>query len=72
MKIRDHLWLLKQVFSVALALIWLQIFTFIMFTGNPVLLEEPNKLIVTVEFSLTLFALTYAIIETLIFIRERR
>ena len=70
MRIKQRLWLLKQIFSIALALIWLQIFGLLLFTGRPILLQEPNTLVVTAELALTLFTFTYVVVETILFIRE--
>jgi len=70
MRIKQRLWLLKQVFSITLALIWLRIFSLLLFTGRPILLQEPNALVVTVELALTLFTFAYVIVETTFFIKD--
>ena len=70
MRIRQRLWLLKQVFSITLALIWLRIFSLLLLTEKPILLQEPNPLVVTAEFALTLFTFMYVVVETTIFVKE--
>ena len=69
-KTKKRLWLLKQIFSITLSLIWLRIFVQIFLTGEPILLHEPNALIMTAELSITFFTLTYILAETSMYIKE--
>ena len=70
MRITQRLWLLKQLFSIALAVIWLRIFGLLLVSGKPILLEEPSTLVVTAELALTLFTVAYIIVETTLFLRD--
>ena len=70
MRIQQRLWLLKQVFSITLALIWFRIFSLLLFTGGPILLEEPNVFVVTAELGIALFTFIYIVVETTIFIKK--
>jgi hypothetical protein len=70
MRIKQRLWLLKQIFSITLAVIWLRIFSLLLFSGRPILLEEPSPIVITAEFALTLFTFAYVIIETSIFLKN--
>lgn len=70
MRFGQRLWLLKQIFSISLAVIWLRIFSLLLLSGRPILLEEPSALVVTAELALTLFTFVYVVAETTIFIND--
>jgi hypothetical protein len=70
MRIKQRLWLLKQIFSIALAVIWLRIFFVLLVSGKPILLEEPSTLVITAELALTLFTFAYISVETTVFIKD--
>jgi hypothetical protein len=70
MRIKQRLWLLKQIFSITLAVIWLRIFSLLLFSGRPILLEEPSPIVITAEFALTLFTFAYVFVETSLFLKD--